>query len=131
MLIASWLFAIGALAIVLASRTALLAVSKRWWKLMLVLAACIGAQILLVNATAWGASQGLSIWMFIGAALAYPAGLLILGGIAFIARRMECSRRMYLCIGLTVPIYLASTLAGMLMGCATDLECMRSYSELL
>ena len=130
MLIASWLYAIGALAISFASGTGLLGASKRWWNLVIVLAACVAVQILLVTTTAWGANQHLSIWMFVGVAVAYPLGLLVLGGLAFATRHLQRSRRVYLCAGLAVPIYLSSTIAGMMMGCATDIECMRSYSEL-
>ena len=131
MLIAAWLYTVGALAIVLASGTALLGASRRWWKLVLALTACIAVQILVVNTTAWSASQHLSIRLFVGAAVAYPIGLLVLGGVAFVARRMQQARRVYLCAGLAVPIFVSSTIAGMLMGCAADLDCMRTYSELL
>ncbi len=131
MLVATWLYVIGALAISLASGTGLLGASRSWWKLIAALAAGVATQILLVNTTAWGSSQHLSIWMFLAAALVYPAGLLVLGAVAFVARKMDRTRRIYVCIGFAVPIYLTSTVAGMLMGCATDIECLRSYSQLL
>ncbi len=131
MLVITWLYVIGALAIALASGTALPRDRRKWFQWVFVLAAGVAVQLLLVNTTAWGASQELPIWIFVGIALAYPAGLLLLGGIAYAARRQQRLRRIYLCIGMAVPIYLTSTLAGMAMGCATDLECMRSYPEIL
>lgn len=120
MLIVTWLYAVGALAIALASGTGLLGTSRNWWKLVAVLTAGVAVQILLVNTTAWSASQHLPIRTFISAVLVYPAGLLILGGIAFAARKMDRARRMYLCIGLVVPIYLTSTVAGVVMGCEAN-----------
>ncbi len=131
MLFTTWLYALGALGISLAAGTGLLGFSRRWWNLVLALTAFIGIQILLVNGSAWDASRYASIWMLAGAVLVYPAGLLLLGGLAFVVRRMQRTRRMLLCIGLAVPIYLSSTVAGILIGCATDLECMRSYAVLL
>ncbi len=102
MLIAAWLYTVSAPAIVQASGTTLLDASQRWCRLVLILTACIAAQILIVNTTAWGARQHLPIWIFIGAAPAYPVGLLILSAIAAFARRMARARRFYLCAGLAV-----------------------------
>ncbi len=131
MLLVTWLYVIGALTISLASGSGLLRTSRSWWKLIVVLAVGVALQILLVNTTAWGGSQHLSIWMFLGAALVYPAGLLILGGVALVARNMDRTKRIYLCIGFAVPIYMTSTVAGMLLGCAADIECLRAYSQVL